>query len=187
MASKPAWLFWVRGTLLSAICGHAVANALFDADEYHHAGLSYSWSAFIPMAIQVLVVVGAWWGLGRITWRPWPMTSPARHLRRLLAVLIASQLVLCMLLEVTERIAQRDPFAEGLFGSSFLFELSFAIGSALVLVALGFAVLRVIRSIRRQSPVVVAHIPTTTSPVVVAPVRRSLRPGGTRAPPLVLV
>lgn len=187
MASKPAWLFWVRGTLVSAICGHAVANALFDADEYHHAGLSYSWSAFIPMAIQALVVVGAWWALGRITWRPHATASPARHLRRLLAALIASQLVLFLLLEVTERIAQRDPFAEGLFGSSFLFELSFAIGSALVLVALGFAVLRVMRSIQRHPPVVVAQIPTANRPVVVAPVRRSLRPGGTRAPPLVLV
>lgn len=187
MASKPAWLFWVRGTLLSAICGHAVANALFDADEYHHAGLSYSWSAFIPMAIQALVVVGAWWGLGRIRWQPRRTLEPTRHLRRLLAALIASQLVLFLLLEVTERIAQRDPFAEGLFGSSFLFELSFAIGSALVLVALGFAVLRVIRSIRREHPAVVARILAPNTPVVVPLVRRTLRPGGTRAPPLVLV
>jgi hypothetical protein len=186
MASKPAWLFWVRGTLLSAICGHAIANALFDADEYHHAGLSVSWSAFIPMAIQALVVVGAWWALARIRWRPRPMASPTRHLRRLLAALIASQLVLFMLLEVTERIAQRDPFAEGLFGSSFLFELSFAIGSALVLVALGFAVLRVIRSIRRQQPIVVAQIAAPDRPVVVPLVRRTLRPGGTRAPPLLV-
>jgi hypothetical protein len=92
-----------------------------------------------------------------------------------------------MLLEVTERIAQRDPFAEGLFGSSFLFELSFAIGSALVLVALGVAVLRVIQSMRRPAPVVVANIPAPSRPLVVAPVRLSLRPGGTRAPPLVLV
>src|SRR3954447_16965415 len=187
MASKPAWLFWVRGTLLSAICGHGVANALFDADEYRHAGLSFSWSAFVPMAIQVLVVVGAWWGLGRVRPRARPRTESTRHLRRLLAALIASQLVLFLLLEVTERIAQRDPFAEGLFGSSFLFELSFAIGSALVLVAFGFAVLRVMRSIQRPPPVVVAQIPTANRPVVVAPVRRSLRPGGTRAPPLVLV
>jgi hypothetical protein len=187
MASKPAWLFWVRGTLLSAICGHAIANALFDADEYRHAGLSYSWSAFIPLAIQALVVVGAWWALGRIRWQAWSATVPARHLRRLLAALIASQLVLFMLLEVTERIAQRDPFAEGLFGSSFLFELSFAIGSALVLVALGFAVLRVIRSIRRQSPVLVAQIVAPNRPVTAPIVRRASRPGGTRAPPLVLV
>jgi hypothetical protein len=187
MASKPAWLFWVRGILLSAISGHAVANALFDADEYHHAGLSYSWSAYIPMAIQALVVVGAWWGLGRVRWRPHPTLEPTRHLRRLLAALIASQLVLFMFLEITERIAQRDPFAEGLFGSSFLFELSFAIGSALVLIALGFAVLRLVRSVRRQQPVVVAQIRTPSRPVVVALVRRTSRPGGTRAPPLVLV
>jgi len=187
MASKPAWLFWVRGTLISAICGHGVANALFDADEYRHAGLSFSWSAFVPMAIQVLVVVGAWWGLGRVRPRARPRTEPTRHLRRLLAALIASQLVLFMLLEVTERIAQRDPFAEGLFGSSFLFELSFAIGSALVLIALGFAVLRVIRSIRRRPPVVVTRIASPIKPVVVPLVRRALLPGGTRAPPLVLV
>ena len=187
MASKPAWLFWVRGTLLSAICGHAIANALFDADEYRHAGLSYSWSAFIPLAIQALVVVGAWWALGRLRWRPRPAASPVRHLRRLLAVLIASQLVLFMLLEVTERIAQRDPFAEGLFGSSFLFELSFAIGSALVLVALGFAVLRVIRSIRRQPPTLIAQTVAPNRPVTAPIVRRASRPGGTRAPPLVLV
>jgi len=187
MASKPAWLFWVRGTLLSAICGHAIANALFDADEYRQAGLSFSWSAYIPLAIQALVVVGAWWALGRIRWQARSAAVPARHLRRLLAVLIASQLVLFMLLEVTERIAQRDPFAEGLFGSSFLFELSFAIGSALVLVALGFAVLRVIRSIRRQPPVLVAQILASSSPVTTPIVRRDLRPGGTRAPPLALV
>jgi len=187
MASKPAWLFWVRGTLISAICGHGVANALFDADEYRHAGLSFSWSAFVPMAIQVLVVVGAWWGLGRVRPRARPRTEPTRHLRRLLAALIASQLVLFMLLEVTERIAQRDPFAEGLFGSSFLFELSFAIGSALVLIALGFAVLRVIRSIRRRPPVVVTRIASPIKPVVVPLVRRASLPGGSRAPPLVLV
>jgi hypothetical protein len=187
MASKPAWLFWVRGTLLSAICGHAVANALFDADEYRHAGLAVSWSAFVPIAIQALVVLGAWWGLGRVRWRLRVTAEPTRHLRRLLAALIASQLVLFMLLEVTERIAQRDPFAEGLFGSSFLFELSFAIGSALVLVALGFAVLRVIRSIRRQPPVVIAQFPTPVAPVVVPLVRRALPPGGTRGPPLLSV
>ena len=92
-----------------------------------------------------------------------------------------------MLLEVTERIAQRDPFAEGLFGSSFLFELSFAIGSALVLVALGFAVLRVIRSIRRQPPTSIARTVAPSRPVSAAIVRRASRPGGTRAPPLVFV
>ena len=187
MASKPAWLFWVRGTLLSAICGHAIANALFDADEYRHAGLSYSWSAWIPMLIQALVVVGAWWALGRVRWRHRSTVDPTRHLRRLLAALIASQLVLFMLLEVTERIAQRDPFAEGLFGSSFLFELTVAVGSALVLIALGFAVLRLVRSVWRQQPVVVAQIRTPSRPVVTPLVRRELRPGGTRAPPLVLV
>src|SRR6476646_6333695 len=180
MASKPSWLFWVRGTLLSAICGHAVANALFDADEYRQAGLSYSWSAFIPMAIQAVVVVGAWWALGRVRWRRPSTIEPTRHLRRLLAALIASQLVLFMLLEITERIAQRDPFAEGLFGSSFLFELTFALGSALVLVALGFAVLRVIRSIRRQPPVLVARIHASSPPVTTPIVRRALQPGGTR-------
>jgi hypothetical protein len=187
MASKPSWLFWVRGTLLSAICGHAIANVLFDADEYRHAGLAVSWSAFVPMAIQVLVVVGAWWALGRVRSRPRSTAAPEQRLRRLLAALIASQLVLFMLLEVTERMAQRDPFAEGLFGSSFLFELSFAIGSALVLVALGFAVLRVIRSIRRQPPVVIAQFPALVDPVVVPLVRRSLPPGGTRGPPLLSV
>jgi len=113
--------------------------------------------------------------------------EPTRHLRRLLAALIASQLVLFMLLEITERIAQRDPFAVGLFDSSFLFALSFAIGSALVLIALGFAVLRVIRSIRRESPVVVAQFHTPSLPLIVPIVRRTIRPGGTRAPPLVLV
>src|SRR5262245_55827336 len=187
MASKPAWLFWVRGTLLSAICGHAIANALFDADEYRHAGLTYSWSAFVPMAIQALVVVGAWWALGRIRWQTRPSMAPPRRLRRLLAALIASQLVLFILLEVTERIAQRDPFAEGLFGSSFLFELCFAVGSALVLIALGFAVLRVIRSIRRQPSMVPSQIPAPRVPVVTPLVRRALRPGGTRAPPLLPV
>ncbi len=187
MAPKPSWLFWVRGTLLSAICGHAIANALFDADEYRHAGLSYSWSAYIPMLIQALVVVGAWWALGRVRWRRRSTVDPTRHLRRLLAALVASQLVLFMLLEVTERIAQRDPFAEGLFGSGFMFELSFAIGSALVLIALGFAVLRLVRSVRRRPPVLVAHIRTPSRPVVVSLVRRVSRAGGTRAPPLVLV
>jgi hypothetical protein len=187
MASKPAWLFWVRGTLLSAICGHAIANVLFDADEYRRAGLAVTWSAFVPLAIQALVVVGAWWALGRVRWRARPAAQPAQHLRRLLAALIGSQLVLFMLLEVTERIAQRDPFAEGLFGSSFLFELSFAIGSALVLVALGLAVLRVIRSIRRQPRVVIAQFPALVVPVALPLVRRALRPGGTRGPPLVLV
>ncbi len=185
MASKPAWLFWVRGTLLSAICGHAIADALFDADEYQHAGLDYSWSAILPMVIQAFLVVGAWYVLGQIRWQPRAADLRPRRLRRLLAALIASQVALFILLEVTERIAQRDPFAEGLFGASFMFELSFAVGSALVLAALGFAVLRFIRSIRRQPRLVPAPLPVP-QPAVIAPiVRRYRRPGGTRAPPLV--
>jgi hypothetical protein len=56
-----------------------------------------------------------------------------------------------------------------------------------VLVALGFAVLRVIRSIRRQPPTSVAQIVAPSRPVTAPIVRRTLRPGGTRAPPLVLV
>jgi hypothetical protein len=185
MASKPAWLFWVRGTLLSAICGHAIANALFDADEYRRAGLDYSWSAILPMVIQAFLVVGVWYVLGRIRWQPRATDLRPRRLRRLLAALIASQVALFILLEVTERIAQRDPFAEGLFGASFMFELSFAVGSALVLAALGFAVLRFIKTIRRQPLLVPAPHPIPLLPAVVPIVRRSRQPGGTRAPPLV--
>src|SRR4029077_3927033 len=132
-----------------------------------HAGLTYSWSAILPLVVQAFLVVGAWYVLGRIRWQPRATDLRPRRVARFLAALIASQLVLFMLLEVTERIAQRDPFAEGLFGSSFLFELTSSVGSALFLIALGSAVLRLVRWIWRQQPVVVAQIRTPSRPVVI--------------------
>ena len=57
MAGRRTWVFWARGSLLSAVCGHWIANILFDAREFTRAGLEYTWRANISILIQTLVVL----------------------------------------------------------------------------------------------------------------------------------
>ena len=186
MAAKPTWLFWVRGTLLSAICGHWIANTILDARQYTDVGLEYTWRASLPVAIQtlLLVMVAALLGpLARHTRvgaaRPRPWSRP-----RLLALLTAAQLFVFVLLEVSERLVQREPFVDGLFSSGFGFELVFAIGSVLVLAALGSVAIRVIRSLRRRATTVNAPDGDGLIPQRIPPTRTDIVVGDVRAPPL---
>ena len=82
----------------------------------------------------------------------------------------------------------QGPFVEGdsrLFESGFILELAFAIGAALVLVALGSLAIRVIRSIRRRPPTAVLEPPRISEPVLrFVRVRVAAGPLGRRAPPL---
>src|SRR4026209_2832263 len=118
MSPRRSRAFWIRGTLLAAISGHAIANVLLDADQYARAGLAYSWHAYVPLAAQLVVVVTASIAVGRIDAlrRPLGLFVLTPRLAHLLAAVVASQLALFLILELTERLVQREPFVDGLFG-----------------------------------------------------------------------
>jgi hypothetical protein len=102
-----------------------------------------------------------------------------------LTLLAASQLVLFLLMEVSERIVQHEPFTEGLLASGFAFELLFAIGSALLLGLLGSIAVRVIRVSRRRPMAAKIESRIGLIPQRVAPAHPVIVVGGVRAPPLV--
>ena len=84
------------GVLLSAICGHWIANLLFDAREFTQAGLEYTWRANISILIQTLVVLIVVALLGPLSKRrrAQSLIRPARStLAPSVGLLIASQLV----------------------------------------------------------------------------------------------
>ena len=96
MAGRRTWVFWARGSLLSAVCGHWIANILFDAREFTRAGLEYTWRANISILIQTLVVLIVVALLGPLSKRRHnrnvalhPRSTPSPSV----ALLIASQLV----------------------------------------------------------------------------------------------
>jgi hypothetical protein len=154
MAPKSRWLIWTRGILLSAICGHWIANWVLDQDEYAQAGLEYTWRASVPIVIQTILVLLVVLLLGPLAarWRSASNSPPHPRTFRLplLTWLVTSQLLLFLLLEVSERLAQREPFTEGLLASGFVFELLFATGSAIIVAALGSVALRAMRTPRRE-------------------------------------
>lgn len=188
MAGKPKWVFWARGTLISAISGHWIANLLLDPGQYERAGLEYTWRAFVPALLQSILVLLVVVVLGRLSrWVRSTARSRSRrtsNLVRALILLATSQLVLFLLMEVSERVIQREPFADGLFASGFAFELLFAIVSALLLTAFGSVALRVIGSIRRRA--MTAPIEDRIRTIIdrVVPARAVLVAGSVRAPPL---
>lgn len=188
MAAKPRWLFWARGTLLSAICGHWIANTVLDPDQYTRAGLEYTWRASLPIVIQTILILLVVLMLGPLSKRSRSaQNSPAARSfgSSLLMLLATSQLLLFLLMEVSERIVQREPFAEGLLASGFAFELLFAIGSALLLAGLGSAALRVIRSLRRRPTTATIEDPLGLARQHVAPAHELIVVGDVRAPPVV--
>jgi hypothetical protein len=189
MAAKPRWVFWARGTLLSALCGHWIANTILDADQYTRAGLEYTWRASLPILVQTILVLLIVVVLGPLSDRsgcaeaPRPVVRP--HRPSLLTLLATSQVVLFLLMEVSERFIQREPFSHGLLASGFGFELLFAIGSALLLAALGSVALRVIRSFGRQPRTAPIENRIGLFPREVAPAHPPILVSGVRAPPLV--
>lgn len=187
MISHRGWVFWVRGPLLSAICGAWVAHVLFDPDEYLHAGLRFTWRASVPIFVQTLLLLLVVASLGPLSRaRSHTNAGPARRLKlpQLLLLLATSQLTLFLLMEVSERLVQREPFTDGLFASGFVLELMFALGSALVLTLLGSVALRVIGSLPRRSVSVTLrdHIDPVTELFVRT--RHVICEGDPRAPPL---
>ena len=181
----PRWLFWARGTLLCALAGHWIGNLLFDAAEYEQAGVAFTWRALAPIALQTVVILLIVAVLGPIARRT-PTPRPSRRRARpsgLLLALITSQLALFLLLEVSERVVQREPFADGLLASGFVFELAFAIGGALLLAALGMAVIRAIRSSTRRPGLTSIHDLVHELPTAFPVVHVARTAGGVRAPP----
>lgn len=182
--------FWVRGTLLSAICGQWVAHLLLDPNEYAEAGLRFTWRASVPIVVQTMLVLVIVAALGRLCARrgSGERTSIRRRLTasQLLAILAMSQLALFFLMEVSERLVQREPFTEGLFASGFALEILFALVSALLLVLLGSIALRVIRSIRRQAPSISASDSIGPILEIDAQARLAATQGDPRAPPISL-
>lgn len=188
MAGKPTWVFWARGALLSAVCGHWIANILFDAREFTRAGLEYTWRANISILIQTLVVLIVVALLGPLSKRRHPQNSirhPGSTLFPSVALLITSQLVLFLVLEISERVVQNEPFADGLLASGFFLELLLAIGSALLLACLGSAAVRAIRSLGRRRVIATNQGRLDQMPRHATPAQSLIVVGDVRAPPLV--
>jgi hypothetical protein len=191
MTSRPRWLLWARGILLSAICGHWIANWVLDRNEYAQAGLEYTWRASIPILIQTILALLVVLLLGPLAarWRSANISrAPIGTFRLfLLTRLVTSQLLLFLLLEVSERLVQREPFSEGLLESGFVFELLFAIGSALVVAALGSVALRVMRAPRREPTAATGEDRVASIAEYLVFSRPLIVVGDVRAPPLLSV
>jgi hypothetical protein len=150
-----------------------------------------AWStarASVPILVQTVLVAIAVVAIGPLSGhnREEASRQPAR-LRRssLLTLLATSQLILFLLLEVSERVVQHELFMEGLLTSGFGFELVFAIGAALLLGVLGSIVIRVIRVARRRPTTARIEGRIGLIPQRVAPAHLVIVVGGVRAPPLV--
>lgn len=187
MTRKPKWVFWVRGTLLSALCGHWIANLLLDPGQYERAGLEYTWRAALPVLFQTTLVMMVMVVLGALSDRERSTRDSRGRLRsnlvRLLILLVTSQLLLFLLMEVSERVIQREPFTDGLFASGFAFELLFAIGSALLLVLLGSVARRVFDSLRREALTARIDDRILATPEGIVRAHAAVVMGGVRGPP----
>jgi hypothetical protein len=185
VTAKPRWRFWARGTLLTAICGHWIANVTLDGDQFRDAGLAYTWRASMPIVVQTVLILVVAVLLGSVGHTRGQSRRP-RQLRQshILALLTMCELVLFFILEVSERLVQREPFIEGVFGSGFGLELLLAIGAALFLVGLGSIAVRAIGSVRRAPTP--ARILDRTSPIpqLVPPAHSVVVVCDGRAPPL---
>jgi hypothetical protein len=185
MSPAPRWVRHVRASLLVALGGHAVANALLDEDQFTSAGLEYTWGASIPLLVQAAVLLAVVAGLGPVARRARRQPS-GRPIRRvtLWAALAASQVAIFGALEISERLVQHEPFAQGLLGSGFSLELVFALAAATLLAAMANVAVRVARALdrlpeRRRSTAL------PRPPVSIAPhPRLALIPVGVRAPPM---
>jgi hypothetical protein len=100
-------------------------------------------------------------------------------------LLATSQLLLFALMEVSERIVQREPFTDGLLASGFALELLFAIGSALLLAGVGSVARRVLVSPRRQARTAAIDDRIGLLTESLAPTHPLIVVGDVRAPPLV--
>jgi hypothetical protein len=183
MRARPRWVPWARASLLCSLLGHVVANAVLDEGQYEAAGLEYGWAASAPLLIQAILVLGVVVALGRLGRRPDASQPPPRR-RALLAGFVSSQVLAFLMLEISERLVQHEPFVEGIFSSGFTLELAFALAAAVVLAAVGSVALRIARAIRRSMPTV-PRVDLVTPPLSDAPPRRAIALAvGVRAPPV---
>ncbi len=183
---------FVRASLVTALVGHWIANAVMDPIEYEAVGLRYSGEALVPILVQsalTVVVFGVLsWFANRRRHGPLPAWRLSQAALRI--ALVTSQLGLLWMLEASERLALGETFAPafhgGLVDHTFFLELVVATLSAALLVALAGATTRLLRTfLRDPRPVRVA------SPLEVGVVdgpRRRAAPvmagaGGERAPP----
>ena len=129
MTGTPQWVRWARASLLCALAGHLVANALLDEGQYVRAGLEYTWRASFPAVIQAIVILAIAAALGPAS-RRLDRSRRGTPMRGSLTVFATSQVLLFLTLELTERLIQRQPFIEGLFASGFTVELVLALACA---------------------------------------------------------
>lgn len=184
MRSEGGTRFWVRGTLLTAIAGHGISNLVFDADQYERVGSVATWSAHLPLLAQTVLVAIAICVVGRRGGAPAPITSGIGR-GALLIALTAAQLGLFLLFETSERLIQRTPFEDGIFGSGFTLELVLAVGAALLLFAIGAALAGIARTLRRQPARRRMEAERLAPPIHRRPTSRPAgSPGDGRAPPL---
>jgi hypothetical protein len=182
----------LRASLVTTLIGHWIANAMFDRDQYAGADPRVLAHLDDPLLVQAGLVV-----LAIAVLTAWDRRRERRGIAarsvdlpypQLAALLVGTQLVLFIGLEATERLAIVTIFPGesdvGVFGAGFVAELLVAVGSALVLAALGEVTTRIVVLLRPEHP---EHAPRVTS----IPSLRGFDPtprmlvgaGGVRAPP----
>jgi hypothetical protein len=183
MPVRPSWVGWARASLALAFVGHAAANVLFDEREFAAAGIRYRWVASEPLLVQGLIVLLLIAAAGPLARRIGPTARRTTSRRSLLAAAAGTHLTIFLALEITERLAQDEPFVGGLFASLFVPELVFALASALVLAVLASLAVRIARSIRRGERTTVITDTVMVRARSVAPRMAVALAVGERAPP----
>jgi hypothetical protein len=187
-SATPRWVRWARASLLVALTGHAIANVFLDEEQFVRAGVEYTWMGSVPLLVQALVlgvVVASLGPLARRSRRRPSTSGPVRTVRtvRRFAASAGSQLALFLVLELTERLAQSEPFVEGLLGSGFSLELIFALVSAALLAAIATLTARVIDALRRHRRARASTDGPRPFPSLRPRARSVIVAGGVRAPP----
>lgn len=146
----------LRASLATTLIGHWIANALFDRDQYPGAHPSVLARLDDPLLVQAGLVVFA---IAALT--AWDRRRRRRGIagasvrlpsRQLATLLIGTQLVLFLGMEATERLAigtiVPGEGEVGVFGVGFVAELVVALGSALVIAAIGEVTTRIVELLR---------------------------------------
>ncbi|HYG73176.1 MAG TPA: hypothetical protein VEC15_12950 [Actinomycetota bacterium] len=183
--ATPRWVRWARASLLVALAGHGLANVFLDEEQFVRAGLEYTWLASVPLLVQSIVLAAVVASLGPLARRSHRRPSIPDRVRisRRFAVFAVSQLALFLVLELTERLAQREPFVDGLLGSGFSLELVFALVSAALLAAMASVTAHVIAAVRRRRRVRRSTGRLRPFPDLRPRARDVIVAGGVRAPP----
>jgi hypothetical protein len=182
----------LRASLVTTLIGHWIANAMFDRDQYAGAHPRVLAHLDDPLLVQAGLVV-----LAIAVLTAWDRRRERRGIaarsvdltyQHLVALLIGTQLILFLGMEATERLAIGTILPGGgdvgVFGAGFVAELIVALGSALVLAALGEVTTRIGEQLRPQHPERAPRFTPIPSSRGFDPTPRVLvGAGGVRAPP----